>query len=42
MCSKNIFILKKNMGCNPAKQKFCTRDCLFIKKYFGIGFTKKI
>ena len=41
MCLKNIFILEKNRGCNPSKQKFCTRDCLFIKNILALVLLKK-
>ena len=38
---KNIFISEKNRGCNPSKQKFCTRDCLFIKIILALITLKK-
>ena len=39
---KNIFILEKNRGYNPSKQKLLHTWLPFYKKHFGVGFTKKI
>ena len=34
-------MLEKNGGCNPPKQKFCTRNCLCIKSILALVLLKK-
>ena len=34
-------MLEKNRGYNPSIQKFCKRDCLFIKNILALVLLKK-